>query len=58
MPASHRTSAVEMVVGERIAAADVGDFDNFLTARWALFGSMYGKNTYAQMFHEPWPLYR
>ncbi len=48
-------SVVEVEVGERI---EPGPFDNFLTARWALYGDLGPWLTYASMFHEPWPLHR
>jgi len=56
-PRGART-VVDVEVGERVADADVSDFDNFLTARWALYGSFMRYRSYATMFHEPWPLYR
>ena len=55
-------SLVEIEVGERI---EPGPLDNFLTARWALYGDLgqwfrrrgHSGLTYARMYHEPWPLY-
>lgn len=51
-------SIVDVEVGESIAASEVSDLDNFLTARWALYGSVWRYRSYATMFHEPWPLHR
>jgi len=45
-------------VGEPINASDMTDLDNFLTARWALYGAAWKWRSYATMFHEPWPLHR
>lgn len=51
-------SVVDIEVGELMTESDVNAFDNFLTARWALYGSFWRYRSYAAMFHEPWPLFR
>lgn len=51
------TSTVEVAVGEGLDAAELSDLDNFLTARWALYGAIGPRISYAKMHHEPWPLY-
>jgi len=33
------------------------DFDRFLTARWGLFSTFFGRTLYAPISHEPWPLH-
>lgn len=52
---SGATSVVEIEIGEPFVG---GELDNFLTARWALYGSFSHWLSYATMYHEPWPLHR
>lgn len=47
---------VDVVPAEPIA--EHSDFDRFLTARWGLFSSFFGRTLYAPITHEPWPLQR
>lgn len=48
-------SKVTVTVGA--ALDDQGPLDRFLTARWALYGSLWKWRSYAKMYHEPWPLH-
>ena len=50
-------SMVSMTVGEAFAPGQQGPLDRFLTARWALYGSLWKWQSYATMYHEPWPLH-
>ncbi len=50
-------SLVEIEVGDPFEPEEAGDLDRFLTARWALYGDLGPWITYAEMFHEPWPLH-
>jgi uncharacterized protein YqjF (DUF2071 family) len=54
---SGATSLVEVEIGQQFAPGEVDEIDNFLTARWALYGSYSRWLSYAEMFHEPWPLH-
>ncbi len=51
------TSTVELSVGASFEPDEVGDLENFLTSRWALYGAVSSLISYATMHHEPWPLY-
>ncbi len=51
------TSLVDVVVGEPFADRQQGPLEHFLTARWALYGSMWKWRSYAKMYHDPWPLH-
>jgi uncharacterized protein len=42
-------------IGSRISA---GAFENFLTARFRLYTTLAGKLAFADVEHEPWPLYQ
>ena len=48
MPAQRQRQAAAAVAGD--AAAD------FLTARWGLFATRFGKTIFLPNHHEPWPL--
>lgn len=50
-------SLVSVTVGEAFAPGQQGPLDNFLTARWALYGDLWKWRSYATMYHEPWPLH-
>ena len=50
-------SVVEVEVGAKYGPEEATDLDRFLTARWALFGTFGRFMTYANMFHDPWPLH-
>ncbi|MEM7340874.1 MAG: DUF2071 domain-containing protein [Actinomycetota bacterium] len=51
------TSHVEVEVGDPYGPGEAGELDHFLTARWALYGTLGPIITYGKMFHEPWPLH-
>ncbi len=52
------SSLVDVDVGELIEPGRSGPLDRFLTARWALYGTLGPLTVRADMFHEPWPLHR
>jgi uncharacterized protein YqjF (DUF2071 family) len=52
------SSLVEVTVGEPFAPGEAGPLDRFLTARWALYGTLGPLTVRAEMDHEPWPLHR
>jgi uncharacterized protein YqjF (DUF2071 family) len=52
------TSVVDVTVGPRFGAGEADAFDRFLTARWALNSVLGPLVIRANMYHEPWPLYR
>ncbi len=52
------SSRARVLVGERIAPADVSPLEHFLTARWRLYASMWGGVGSARVWHAPWGLWR
>ncbi len=44
--------------GERYRPEELGDLDQFLTARYRLYSTAHGRLGCAQIEHEPWPLVR
>ena len=52
------TSVVSIDIGERYSDHELEARDHFLTARWILFTTLYGKPTLARASHGPWPLHR
>jgi uncharacterized protein YqjF (DUF2071 family) len=57
-PGPAASSRVVVEVGERIASADLGPRDHWLTARWALYADgPHGLRT-VDADHGPWPLHR
>jgi uncharacterized protein YqjF (DUF2071 family) len=55
------TSRIRVEIGDPFDAAELGDFDHFLTARWTLFsvGGARGRfRRYAHAQHDPWLLRR
>jgi uncharacterized protein len=48
----------EIEVGAPIAAADLGELDHFLTARFRLYSMIAGRPVAVDAAHEPWPLHR
>lgn len=48
-------SSVVVRVGEPFVAAELTDFDHFLTARWILFSP---RRRFVRASHQPWPLRR
>ncbi|MGN6679295.1 MAG: YqjF family protein [Streptosporangiaceae bacterium] len=52
------TSVVSIDIGDRYQDAELEARDHFLTARWILFTTLYGKPTLARASHPPWPLHR
>ncbi|MGH8913784.1 MAG: YqjF family protein [Acidimicrobiia bacterium] len=54
----HAASRVEIEIGKRYRAAELGDFDHYLTARWALFGTWGGRVLTAKAEHPRWELHR
>ena len=51
-------SQVRVRVGAPYEAAELGDRDHFLTARWVLFSVLAGRQFFARAQHQPWPLHR
>ena len=51
-------SPVRLSIGEPYAAAELGDLDHFLTARWILFSVRGSRHRFARACHQPWPLHR
>ena len=51
-------SQVRIRVGAPYQAAELGDRDHFLTARWVLFSVLAGRQFFARAQHPPWPLHR
>ena len=47
---------VEVKIGSAIPAADVTNFDRFLTARFRLYSRIAGRLAFADVEHPPWPL--
>ena len=45
-------------IGQPYQAAELGDRDHFLTARWILFSVQGARQRYARACHQPWPLRR
>jgi uncharacterized protein YqjF (DUF2071 family) len=56
-PRSARSS-VQVEVGERFAATDLGDLDHWLTARWTLYSAFPHSVWKARADHGPWALFR
>jgi uncharacterized protein YqjF (DUF2071 family) len=51
-------STVELEIGHEYTAAELTDFDRYLTARWTLYGTWGGRLLMARAQHQPWPLHR
>jgi hypothetical protein len=54
---SHRRGAhsdIRISIGDPMEA---GDRELFLTARYRLYSTLFGKLAYADVEHEPWPLH-
>jgi uncharacterized protein YqjF (DUF2071 family) len=51
-------STISLRIGEPYAAAELGDLDHFLTARWILFSVHGSRHRFARACHQPWPLHR
>ena len=51
-------SRVELEIGHEYTAAELTDFDHYLTARWTLYGTWGGRLLMARAQHPPWPLHR
>jgi uncharacterized protein YqjF (DUF2071 family) len=51
-------SRVTVRVGQPYGAAELGDLDHFLTARWILFSVHGSRHRFARACHQPWPLRR
>lgn len=51
-------SQVRIRVGAPYQAAELGDRDHFLTARWVLFSVLAGRQFFARAEHPLWPLHR
>lgn len=56
--AARPTAEMRFTVGERIPDDDVDDLDHFLTARWALVTTRFGRLRYGAVTHVRWPLHR
>jgi uncharacterized protein YqjF (DUF2071 family) len=52
------TSAVTVEVGARLAPAELGELDHYLTARWQLYTTLGPVLARSCVEHEPWPLHR
>jgi uncharacterized protein YqjF (DUF2071 family) len=52
------TARLEFRVGDLIPDDQVTDLDHFLTARWALVTTRFGRLQYGQVHHPQWPLHR
>ena len=52
------SSIVEVDVGPAFEPGRAGPLDRFLTARWALYGTLGPLTVRAEMFHERWPLHQ
>jgi len=57
-PRGTAQSRLVIRVGEPIPAADVSDLQHFITARWSLGSTLFGRPIWADVDHEPWPLHR
>jgi uncharacterized protein YqjF (DUF2071 family) len=55
---ARRSTAVTIEIGEPYAPDALTDLDHFLTARWLLFSPRGRLGTTAQVWHQPWPLFR
>ena len=51
-------SNVVVQIGAPYAPEEVTEFDHFLTARWAMFGTWGRRLLVAHAEHPPWPLHR
>ena len=49
---------IEIEIGDQYRAAELTDFDRYLTARWTLFGTWGGRLVMARAQHPPWLLHR
>lgn len=56
--AARPTAEMRFTVGERIPNEEVSDLDHFLTARWALVTTRFGRLRYGAVRHPRWPLHR
>lgn len=52
------TADLRFTVGERLSDADVTGLDHFLTARWALLTTRFGRLLHGAVHHPRWPLHR
>lgn len=57
-PQRGASSQVRLRIGDRIDAGDLTALDHFLTARWALGSTFFGRLLWAEIEHEAWPLHR
>ena len=55
---SRRPARCGSACGAPYQAAELGDRDHFLTARWVLFSVLAGRQFFARAEHPPWPLHR
>jgi uncharacterized protein YqjF (DUF2071 family) len=52
------TSMIRVVPGDALSPAELGPRDHWLTARWGLWTSWYGRLAFVPLQHDPWPLAR
>lgn len=55
---AHPTSRVVLRIGERFAPGELGVFDHWLTARWAMWFRPFGRRLWSQADHPTWPFHR
>jgi uncharacterized protein len=55
---SRAITDIKVQPGEPFAPGELSDRDHFLTARYRLYTSVFGRIRYAQIEHSPWPLAR
>lgn len=51
-------SRLAIEIGRAIDEDDLDEVERFLTARWALASMLAGRELWAEIDHEPWPLHR
>lgn len=51
------TATIDVEVGAAIPDAEVSDLDHFLSARWALVTTRFGRLRYGAVAHPRWPLH-
>lgn len=57
-PAGRPATRVRIQVGERLASAELGERDHFLTGRWHAYHAIRGRLLVTSVEHRPWPLWR
>ena len=57
-PGRGPSSRVKVVIGPRVDDDDLTEVERFVTARWALASTFAGRNVWANVDHEPWPVHR